>query len=77
LGPCQLSQNEDMPFIYLLNCPETKIWKEKYMGKKCLMIKKEIALFVNWGPEFIKTTNVRNLGVFSHKVRCKWELNDR
>jgi hypothetical protein len=65
------------PFIYPLNCPETKIWKEKYMEKKYLMIKKEMALFENQGQGCIKTTNLRNLGVFSHKVRCKWEHHDR
>lgn len=66
-----------MPFIYLLDCAETKIWREKYMGKKCLMIKKEIALFENWGQERIRTTNLRNMGVFTHKVKCKWEHHDR
>jgi len=47
------------------------------MGKKCLMIKKETALFENWGQERIKTTNLRNMEVFSHKVKCKWEQHDR
>jgi hypothetical protein len=64
-------------FIYLLNCPETKIWKEKHIEKKCLMVKKEMALFENWGQGRIKTTNLRNLGVFSHKVMCKWDHHDR
>jgi hypothetical protein len=53
-----------MPITYLLNFPETKIWRKKYMEKKCLMIKKEITIFENWGQGRIKTTNLRNLGVF-------------
>jgi hypothetical protein len=60
---------ESAPHI-LLNWQTTKRYREKYLGKKWLHMNDVVA--IKNLVRCSKTTDLRQLGTFLYKVRCKW-----
>jgi hypothetical protein len=69
-GRCPLCcEEEDVKHI-LLECKETKYWREKLIHDKCLSMNKEIAY-----RKIMKITNrthIQNLGKYLDILKNKW-----
>jgi hypothetical protein len=68
-GRCPLYFEKDVKHI-LLECTETKYWREKLIHDKWLNINKEITY-----RKILKTTNrahIQNIGKYLDKVKNKW-----
>jgi hypothetical protein len=62
---------EEYAIHILLKCPETRRLREHLLSKKWQIIKEELAY-----KKTINCTNtidLRNLGRYLYKIKCKWE----
>jgi hypothetical protein len=70
-GTCPLCGGEENVIHVPHNCQETQKLREKFMEEKWLQIKEEIGFKNIVG--YTKITDLRNLGIFLYKVRCRSE----
>jgi hypothetical protein len=71
IGRCPLSNGEYDAIHILLKCPETRRLREHLLSRKWLIINEELAY-----KNIINCTNtveLRNLGRYLYKIKCKWE----
>jgi hypothetical protein len=71
LGRCPLCNGEEDAVHILLKCPETIRFRRHLLSRKWQIINEEPAY-----KKIINCTNtveLRNLGRYSYKIKCKWE----
>jgi hypothetical protein len=71
IGRCPLCDGEEKVVHILLKCPETRRLREHLLSRKWQIINEELAY-----KKIINCTNtveLRNLGRYLYKIKCKWE----
>jgi hypothetical protein len=71
IGRCPLCNGEEDAIHILLKCPETRRLREHFLSRKWQIINEELAY-----KKIINCTNtveLRNLGIYLYKIKCKWE----
>jgi hypothetical protein len=71
IGRCPLCKGEEDAIHILLKCPETRRLREHFLSRKLQIINEELAY-----KKIINCTNtveLRNLGIYLYKIKCKWE----
>jgi hypothetical protein len=71
IGRCPLRNGEEGAIYILLKCPETRRMREHLLSRKWQIINEELAYKkINICTN---TVELRNLGRYLYKIKCKWE----
>jgi hypothetical protein len=71
IGRCPLCSGDEDAIHILLKCPGTRRLREHHLSRKWQIINEELAY-----KKIINCTNtveLRNLGTYFCKIKCKWE----
>jgi hypothetical protein len=71
IGRCPLCNGEENEIHTLLKCPETRRLREHLLSRKWQIINEELAYKKN--INCTNTVELRNLGTYFYKLKCKWE----
>jgi hypothetical protein len=69
IGRCTLCNGEEDAILILLKCPETRRLREHLLSRKWQIINDELAYkkIIN----YTNTVELRNLGRYLYKIKCK------
>jgi hypothetical protein len=70
-GRCLLCSEDEDPIHIVLKCSEMRKWREQFLSRKWIRLNEWI-----FYKKIINCTNIielRNIGSFLYKIKCKWE----
>jgi hypothetical protein len=71
IGRCPLCNGEEYVVHILLKCPETRRLREHLLSRKLQIIIEKLAYKKIFTCN--NTVELRNLGRYLYKIKCKWE----